>query len=317
MSEQRIRSLFDIQVNGFAGVDYQSNDLTEQALRCSVDALHRHQTQRIFLTLITDSIDNLCRKLERVETIRQVDEKVAETICGYHIEGPYLSTTSGYSGAHNPDFMHAPQLAEFELMQAAANGNIRMVTLAPELPGAAEFISAVTANQVRVSLGHTDASDHDIELAISLGATLCTHLGNGIPQQLHRHNNVVQSLLADDRLIAFLIPDGIHLPPSTLKNFFRAKPPGKALFTTDCMAAAGALPGSYRLADLTLEVGADGVVRQPGQDNFAGSSLTPDRGVDNVACWLGITHLRARELFSTEIAKLFDIELPYLELETF
>ena len=126
---------------------------------------------------------------------------------------------------------------------------------------------------------------------------------------MHRHDNVTQRLLARDELTAFFIPDGIHLPPFVLKSFFRAKPRGKALFTTDCMAAAGAPPGIYRLAHHELEVGEDQVVRSPGSSSFAGSAL-PDEGVENIRRWLNLDEYEARHLFSTAVAEVFGIELP-------
>ena len=211
--------------------------------------------------------------------------------------------------------MTMPDVRAFEQLQRAAGGNIRLVTLAPELPGSAELIRAVLSTGAQVSLGHSRADDTDIEAAVEAGARFCTHLGNGVPQQLHRHDNVVQRLLARDELIAFFIPDGIHLPPWVLKNFFHAKPAGKALFTTDCMAAAGATTGHYTLGNLLLEVGEDRVVRQPGGKNFAGSALCPDEGVRNLENWLGLDAAAARHLFSTAIANIFRIELPILSYD--
>src|SRR5262249_49376459 len=149
----------------------------------------------------------------------------------------------GYRGAHSPEPMHAPAMAEFHRLQAAASGNIRLITLAPEWPGSAECIAAITRAGVHVSLGHTDASEVQIDGAIRAGRRLPPHVGNGCRIQMHRHDNVVQRLLARDELIACLIPDGIHLPHFVLKNFYRAKPPGGVLFTTDAMSGAGAGPG--------------------------------------------------------------------------
>jgi N-acetylglucosamine-6-phosphate deacetylase len=127
---------------------------------------------------------------------------------------------------------------------------------------------------------------------------------------LHRHDNVTQRLLSHDDLTAFFIPDGIHLPRNVLKNFFRAKPAGRALFTTDCMAAAGAPAGRYTFGKLLLEVGDDRIVRQPGGANFAGSALCPDEGVENVQKWLGLDSEKARQLFSNAVAEVFQISLP-------
>lgn len=305
-------SLFDLQVNGFAGVDFQRTDLLRADLRWAVEALHEHQTQRIFLTLITDEPDALCRKFAHLETLRAADALLAETICGYHLEGPFLSAEDGYCGAHPAALQRAPDLSIFQRLQDAAGGHIRLLTLAPEWPGSAEFIHAVTGAGVVVSLGHTNASESQIDAAIQAGATLCTHLGNGVPQMLPRHENIVQRLLAHDELTACLIPDGIHLPPSVLRNFFRAKPPGKVLLTTDAMAAAAAPPGSYTLGAITVEA-RDGAVRQPGRPHLAGSSLTPERGVENAALWLGLAAEEARALFSTRAAAHFGIDLPLLD----
>jgi N-acetylglucosamine-6-phosphate deacetylase len=302
-------SLFDVQINGFAGVDFQRSDLSLAELRKAAEALRACQTERFFLTLISDEVDALCRKFECIERLRQCDPLLLETICGYHLEGPVLSPEEGYRGAHAAACQQAPNLRAFEKIQSAAGGAIRLVTLAPEWPGTPEFIAHVVRAGVIVSLGHTNASESQIDEAIRAGATLCTHLGNGVPQILHRHDNVVQRLLARDELTACLIPDGVHLPPFVLRNFFRAKPTGKVILTTDAMAAAGAPEGRYRLGGIEVE-SRGGVVRQPGQLNFAGSCLTPDRGVANAARWLGLPENDARPLFSTTIGKIFSIDLP-------
>jgi N-acetylglucosamine-6-phosphate deacetylase len=280
---------FDLQVNGFAGIDFQDATLRQDDLRRAVDALQRHRTGGILLTLITDRIDALAAKLAQVERYRAADPVIAAMVVGYHLEGPHLSALPGYHGAHPRELMTPPDRAGFDRLQAAAGGNIRLITLAPELPGSSEYIRHVTAAGVRVAIGHSAASETEIDAAIAAGLTLCTHLGNGVPLELPRHDNIIQRLLARDELTAVFIPDGLHIPPAVLRNFVRAKLPAKVLFTTDCMAAAGAGPGRYRIGRLEIEVGADGVVREPGQHNFAGSSLTMDRAAANAGTWLGWT----------------------------
>ncbi len=278
---------FDLQVNGFAGVDFQDPALSQADLRRAVDALARHRTGGILLTLITDRIDALVAKLAQIECYRAADPVIAAMVAGYHLEGPHLSAQPGYHGAHPRELMTAPDRAAFDRLQTAAGGHIRLVTLAPELPGSPEFIRHITAAGVRAAIGHSNATQAELDAAIAAGLTLCTHLGNGVPLELPRHDNIIQRLLARDELTAVFIVDGLHVPPAVLRNFVRAKPPGKVLFTTDCMAAAGAGPGRYRIGRLEIEVGADGVVREPGQRNFAGSSLTMDRAAANAAAWLG------------------------------
>jgi N-acetylglucosamine-6-phosphate deacetylase len=300
--------LFDFQVNGFAGVDYQRDDVTLDQVRASVAALRQHGTTRIFATLITDEVDRLCHRYAQFEKFRAADSAIASMFVGYHLEGPWLSPEEGYRGAHPPGPMHAPSLAEFARIQEAAGGRIKLVTLAPEWPGSAGFIAAIVRQGVQVSLGHTNASNADIDAAIDAGARFCTHLGNGAPQLLHRHDNVIQRLLARDELTACLIPDGVHLPPFVLKNFYRAKPPGRVLFTTDCMSGAGAGPGRYTIGLHPIDVGADGIARNPGSGGgFAGSTLTPDDGVRKTAQYLGLSLAEAHRLWSHDAAQSFGI----------
>jgi N-acetylglucosamine-6-phosphate deacetylase len=297
-----VSGLFDLQVNGFAGVDFQ-RPVAPSDLRRACEALHGHGTTRILATFITDRSEALAQKLSAFEAMRRNDELIRRTIVGYHLEGPYLIGELGYRGAHPGELMKDPDVAEFSRWQEAAGGAIRLVTLAPELAGSADFIAALTARGVRISLGHTAADDRAIDAAIRAGATLCTHLGNGCPGDLPRHHNIVQRLLARDELIACFIPDGVHLPPFVLRNLFRAKPAGKVVLTTDAMAAAGAAPGRHTLGALEMEVGADRIVRMPGATNFAGSALTLDDGVANAAAWLGVSLDRAKEFASTAPAR--------------
>jgi N-acetylglucosamine-6-phosphate deacetylase len=295
---------FDLQVNGFAGVDFQQDGLGARDLSRAVEALLRHRTDRILLTLITDRIDRLCARLERVEAARRRNPRIAATVVGYHIEGPYLLPQRGYSGAHDARLMRPPSIREFDRLWEASAGNIRLVTVAPELPGSAEFIRHLVSRGVRASVGHSNADERAIDEAIRAGLSLCTHLGNGVPQRIHRHDNVIQRLLARDELYAAFIPDGIHLPPFVLRNFVRAKPMDRVLFTTDCMAAAGAPPGRYRLGKLVTQVGADGIVRQPGEKRyFAGSSLTMDAAARNVERMVGWTRAQADAACSRRVAK--------------
>lgn len=276
---------FDHQVNGFAGVDFQQPELGADALDRALSALRARET-RILLTLITAPIEQLERQFARIESLLR-DSAFADVVAGYHLEGPYLSPLPGFHGAHPAELMKVPDLREFDRLQAAAGGRLRLVTLAPEWTGSAAFIRELTSRGVCTSIGHSDADNVAIDAAIDAGLRLCTHLGNGVPGQLPRHDNIMQRLLARDELVAAFIPDGIHLPPSVLKNFVRAKPRDRVIFTTDCMAAAGAGPGRYSIGRLSMEVGEDGVVREPGKSNFAGSSLTMDKASANVQRFLG------------------------------
>jgi N-acetylglucosamine-6-phosphate deacetylase len=304
--------LFDFQVNGFGGVDFQRDDLTVAQFDHAVATLRRHGTSGIFVTFITDELEALARRFAAFEKLCAVSPASATAVLGYHLEGPWLCPAPGYRGAHPAAPMHAPSLAEFERLQAAANGRIRLVTLAPEWPGSPEFIAALARTGVHISLGHTDATEAQIDAAVRAGARFVTHLGNGCPLQLHRHDNIVQRLLARDDLIACFIPDGVHLPPFVLRNLVRAKPAGRILFTTDAMAGAGAPTGRYTIGPHEIDVGADRVARQPGGQGFAGSTLTPDEGVRNLTTFLGLSPESAHALWSSAPAAAFGLTLPPL-----
>ncbi len=301
--------LFDFQVNGFGGVDFQSESLGLEEMRQAVEVLHRHQVKAILFTLITDDVDALCRKLECIEKLRVQDERIAAAVPGYHLEGPWISSESGYHGAHPIEHVRKPSIGDYRRLRDAAGGNLKLITLAPEVEGCLSIVETAAKEGIRIGLGHTNASEETIDLAVRAGATLATHLGNAVPSQLPRHDNVVQRLLARDELIACLIPDGIHLPPFVLRNFFRAKKKGSVFFTTDCMAAAGAPPGLYTVGPHSMEVGEDGVVHLPGDDRFAGSSLTMDRGLENIMAWLSLDRTDAVGMCSTLPAKHFGIDL--------
>ncbi|MES2694580.1 MAG: N-acetylglucosamine-6-phosphate deacetylase [Verrucomicrobiota bacterium] len=299
--------LFDFQVNGFAGVDFQQPSLPHADLLRAVRALRQHGAGRFFLTLITDDIDALRRKLEGIERHCARDKECRDAVVGYHLEGPWLNAEDGFRGAHRAAPMRAPKVADFAALQSAAQGRIKLVTLAPERPGSDEMISHLSGAGIHVALGHTNASETEIDMAIACGARFCTHLGNGTPQVLPRHDNVIQRLLARDELIACLIPDGTHLPPYVLKNFVRAKPAGRVLFTTDVMAAGAASAGSYSICGTRVEVGVDGVARLPG-GGFAGSTLTPAEGVRRTACYLGISLNESRRIWSEAACQAFGVD---------
>lgn len=294
---------FDLQVNGFAGVDFQRDDLSAVSLRYAMESLLRHRTGKILFTLITDSIDRLCKRLERIESLRKDCPLASRIIVGYHLEGPWLRPEPGFHGAHDPTLMSSPSCHDLERLWLASGERLKLITLAPELPGSSEVIAFATSLGIRTSIGHSNAGFAEIDAAIAAGLSLCTHLGNGIPALIHRHENIVQRLLARDELTAVFIPDGIHLPPAVLQNFVRAKPPGKVIFTTDCMSAAGAGSGRYTLGHLELEVGDDGIVRMPDSPTFAGSSLTMDQAVLNIAHFLQWSSESASAACSVDVAR--------------
>src|SRR4029077_17117585 len=161
-----------------------------------------------------------------------------------------------------------------------------LLTLSPEHVGAIEAIRFAVAQGIKVSLGHTNASSAMLREAIQAGATGFTHLGNGCPRELDRHDNILWRVFETPGLRISLIPDQVHVSPALFRTIHRLLNSETIYYTTDAMAAAGAGPGRYTIGHLNVEVGADEIVRHPGQTNFAGSALRPIEGIFRAACML-------------------------------
>jgi N-acetylglucosamine-6-phosphate deacetylase len=204
---------------------------------------------------------------------------------GYHVEGPFLNPGDGYAGCHPAAAMTAPDPEFLERMEAGLDRPILLVTLAPELVGSLPFIRRARAAGRLVAVGHSAAGPAALAAAAEAGASLSTHLGNGLPGMLPKLDNTLMAQLAEDGLAASFIADGIHLPPHALKVMLRAKGAGRSLLVTDATAAAAAPAGFYQFAGMAIERGADGSVRVPGGRSLAGSSLCLDQAVRNLAAW--------------------------------
>lgn len=271
----------DIQVNGFAGVDYNAPTAPHDEIARSVHVLHSTGVTRFYPTVITGAPDDM---LAALKNLTRAKETLAEgaAMDGFHVEGPHISPDEGPRGAHPKRWVRPPDIEEFHRWQDATGGRVRLVTLAPEWPGAPRYIEAVVAENVVVSIGHTAAEARHIADAVSAGATLSTHLGNGAHGVMRRHPNYIWEQLAEDRLRASFIVDGIHLPASFLKVALRAKGVDRAVLVTDATSPAGCPPGRYRLGEQDVDLTPDNRVVLAGQDRLAGSALRMDRGVENL-----------------------------------
>ena len=274
--------LVDIQVNGFGGIDYNSPDITADRVLESIAALRATGVTRVLPTLITGS-------LERFERCAKVLASIGDpAVAGIHMEGPYISPVDGARGAHPREHTRAATRDDFARRQEAAGGRIVLVTLAPEVPGAVELTAHLAESGVQVAIGHTDAAPAAIREAISAGATLSTHLGNGCAAVLPRHPNVIWEQLAADELHASIIVDGHHLPPSTVKAIAKAKGPLRTILTTDAIAAAGCPEGVYRIGDVEVEIGPDRRPSLRGTPFLAGSALSMDAAIGNMVRFTGL-----------------------------
>jgi N-acetylglucosamine-6-phosphate deacetylase len=271
-------------------------------MRRAAAALRSHGVTRFLPTLITSTLERFgqCAKM--------VLQPKTDAILGIHMEGPYISPEDGPRGAHPREFTASASIDDFKQRQDAAGGHIRLVSLAPEVPGALPLIEYLCANGIRVGIGHTAAPADVIRDAIKAGATLSTHLGNGAAQMIPRHPNFIWEQLAADEMMASLVVDGHHLPPATVKTMIRAKTARRTILVTDAIAAAGQPPGDYQLGSVKVRLDDAGRVSIPGSPGLAGSALSMDRAVANTVRFAGVPLEEALAMASTNPADYLGVK---------
>jgi N-acetylglucosamine-6-phosphate deacetylase len=264
--------LIDLQVNGYQGYDVNADTVTPEEIAGLAYALRRRGVTGFCPTVITAPEDRIVHALRAIARARQDDPAVARAILGVHVEGPYLAAGDGPRGAHDAAAVRDPDIAEFGRWQDAAGGLVRIVTLAPERPGAERYIAHLAAAGVLVSIGHTAASAAQIRAAVAAGARMSTHLGNGCHERLHRHDNMIWPQLAADELTAGFIADGHHLPADAFTAMVRAKGVDRCVLVSDSATLAGSAPGRYRTpTGGAVTVEPDGRLTLTGTPYLAGS----------------------------------------------
>jgi N-acetylglucosamine-6-phosphate deacetylase len=291
---------FDLQLNGYGGVDFNDPSVTPEDVSRALDALQDTGVTRCLPTLITSSFEDFAASARAVVACGH------PAVAGLHMEGPYISPDDGPRGAHPRAWVREASRDDFERRQEAAEGRIRLVTLAPEVPGTLPLIEHLVGRGVRVAIGHSGASKEAITNAVSAGASMSTHLGNGCADTLPRHPNVLWTQLAEDRLVAGLIVDGIHLPPEMVKTMVRAKTPDRCILVTDAVTCAGCPPGRYQLGPLEVELSPEGRVWSPTSGTLAGSALLLPNGVANLSRFADMPIEEALPLASTRPAAYLD-----------
>lgn len=292
----------DLQVNGFAGVDFNDRHLDPEAIDRALEAMGRTGVTRCLPTLVTSSFEGFAACARRIARHRH------PAITGIHMEGPYISREDGPRGAHPSAHVIAASIEDFDRRQDAAEGRIRLLTIAPESPGAVGLIEHAVERGVRVAIGHTMAMSAEIRDAVRAGATLSTHLGNGCAPVMARHPNVLWDQLGADELLASFIVDGHHLPAATVKSMIRAKTPERTILVTDAVAPAGCPPGTYFIGETKVELSPSGRVSRPGETLLAGAALTMDRAIGNTAAFTGLPIARILPMATTVPATYLGIE---------
>lgn len=277
--------LLDLQVNGFAGIDFNDAALGAEALDEALAAMLLTGVTVCLPTIITAARDDLRRRFAALDAAVAQSRLGPLMVPGYHLEGPFLNPADGYAGCHPTTAMGSAAWDLVEEIEGPLRRPILLITVAPERPGVIAFIERAREAGKRVAIGHS-AVDHAIlARAVEAGACLSTHLGNGLPQLLPKLDNPLFAQLAQDRLSASFIADGIHVPPAALKVMLRAKGLARSILVTDAVSAAAAAPGDHPFAGATVSLETDGTVRLPGSRYLAGSSLRLDQALRNLVAW--------------------------------
>ncbi len=308
-----IPGLVDLQINGFAGTDLNAADPDVSGVARLVRELHSVGVTRFCPTVCTQSREHMTRALRALAMACRSEPQVAYAVPGVHVEGPYISPEDGPRGAHPREHVRPPDWEEFEAFQEAAEGRIRIVTLAPEAPGAIPFIGRLVASGVIAAIGHTAASPEIIRAAVAAGARLSTHLGNGSHALLPRHPNYIWEQLAADELSASIIADGHHLPSSVIKAFVRAKGVERIILVSDAVALAGMPPGEHAWLGQRVVLTADQRINLAGTPYLAGSALDLVSALGKVMSFAGVTLAEAVAMASTNPALLLGVEAGALE----
>lgn len=307
----RTCGFIDIQVNGCNGVDFNKGKLSYEEILKATEYLWSKGVVKFLPTIITNHPDVQKAALQSIVAARNQDKRLQASICGIHLEGPYISEEEGPRGAHNPDYARDPSWDEFCELQDAAEGLIKIVTMAPERNGAIPFIEKVKQAKIIIAIGHTAASEEQIDAAIKAGASLSTHLGNGAHKQLDRNRNYIQYQLGADELQASFIADGHHIPFRTLKNYLRANGLDKSILISDSIAATGLGPGEYQLVGMKVNVREDGFASLAGTPFLAGSTLTILQAVENTLRFVHPVFDDVIQMATYNPAKLLGIPLEY------
>jgi N-acetylglucosamine-6-phosphate deacetylase len=300
-----LRGFFDLQVNGYGGVDFNRDDLTAEGLHRACRCLEGDGVAGILATIISDDLDRMAHRLANLAVLRARDDLARRIIVGFHIEGPFLNESPGYRGVHRAEAIRPADPEAMERLLAAAAGLTRIVTLAPERDAGMKVTKMLADRGVIASAGHCDPTLDQLHAAIDAGLSMFTHLGNGCEQLMDRHDNIIQRALSlSGHLWLTFIADGFHVPLTALGNYFRAAGMDRCLVVTDDVAAAGAGPGRYTLGSQELIVDADRITRGKNNHYLVGSAATMRQAMANLIDGLGLSPEQALRLTVTNPRKV-------------
>lgn len=295
----------DLQVNGYAGVDFNSDALTEEELLGVCQRLSSDGVDQILATIITAPMNTMIDRISRIVALAESNSLIANMIGGIHIEGPFLNPADGFIGAHPIASAIPANQADMQRLLDAGAGTVRMVTLAPEFDTECKVTRDLADQGIVVAAGHSDATIDQLSRGIDNGLRLFTHLGNGCPALLPRHDNIVQRVLSlSDRLTVSFIADGHHVPGFALANYLDRVPDENIVIVSDAISAAGLGPGKFKLCDQVVEVDEDGAAWAACRTHYAGCATPLNRMAQWLMTDLGVSETQIQQWFCTNPKKL-------------
>lgn len=290
-------AFFDLQVNGYGGVDFNADKLQTEDVSRVCRQLQGDGVSGILATVITADLVAMCRRLQNICRVREQDAVIRKVIRGIHIEGPFISALPGYVGAHPAAHVLPAHVDAMQQLLDAAEGLTRIVTLAPECDADSSVTLLLANLGITVSAGHSNPDIETLKSSLDAGLSMVTHLGNGCPLLLPRHDNIIQRLLSlSERLAIGFIADGVHIPYPTLGNYLRVTGFERAFVVTDAIAAAGQGPGVFRLGDRQVVVDHNLATWSEDRQHLVGSALTMPSAVNGLRQHLGLTQAQIDRL---------------------
>ena len=291
---------FDLQVNGYAGFDFNTDAAAAsvaEAMNAVCLRLESQGVEGILATVITDTIPVMMARLATLAALYTQVPAMRRVVRGIHIEGPFINPAPGYRGAHPVDAITPANADAMQRLLDAGDGLTRLVTLAPECDPELRVTRKLADKKIVVSAGHTDASLDQLKAAIDAGLSMFTHLGNGCPPVMARHDNIVQRALSlHKQLWLCFIADGVHVPYFVLRNYLDITGLEKTIIVTDCIVAADLGPGRFSFGRWDLNIGEDLVARSPDNSHFVGSTVTMPKSFTNLTTQLGLNAGDAQRL---------------------
>jgi N-acetylglucosamine-6-phosphate deacetylase len=273
-----MNNFIDLQINGCWGIDFNSSELSEHNWHLACKRLHDSGTSEFLPTIITDSVDAMVAKIRRLADYCEQRREGHSVATGIHIEGPFISPVTGYIGAHPPSHAIPASIDVAKRLVEAGRGWVRMVTLAPEMDAEARVVRFLVDQGILVAAGHTNATIEQLQRSIDAGLGCFTHLGNGCPAEMPRHDNIIHRVMRfRERLTVTLIADGHHLPGWLLQIFIEWFGVDRSIIVSDAISAAGLPSGYHTLGNRRVWVGDDGVPRSEDRSHFVGSGALLDK----------------------------------------